>query len=220
VRLLQRYGASPREIYERGIAAARALMPPLSLSASEEEVALQLLRATGDPGLPSQLRFSAGAVEAGVRALSCGMAIVADSHVTLAGIDRRGAEGLGCRLVCALDTPGAAEEAARLGITRSAAAMLLARELLDRAVAVIGTAPTALLALLDLWDEGMARPSLVIGAPVGLVLAPEAKEELMRRPLAYIAIAGTRGGGGAAAAIVNTLLAMAEAGRAGKEGGH
>lgn len=67
-----------------------------------------------------------------------------------------------------------------------------------------------MLVLLDLADGGVARPSLVVGAPVGLVLAPEAKEELMARSLAYIAIGGTRGGG-AAAAIVNALLGLAKA---------
>jgi len=206
--LLERYRASPQEIYQRGLAAARSLLPPLSLTVAEEEVALQLLRATGDPALPALLRFSPGAVEAGVGALRSGAAIVADSHVTLAGIDRQTAVRLSCTLVCALDAADA-EEALRRDITRSAAAMLLSREVLDGAVVAVGTAPTALLALLDLWDEGLVRPALVIGAPVGLVLAPEAKEELMARPLPYIAIVGSRGGGGAAAAIVNALLALA-----------
>lgn len=207
--LLERYQASPQEIYQRGLAAARSLLPPLSLSPAEEEVALQLLRATGDPTLPALLRFSPGAVQVGVQALRSAAAIVADSHVTLAGIDRRAAAALGCPLVCALDAAGAAEEASRRGITRSAAAVLLSQRALDGAVVAVGTAPTALLALLDLWDEGLARPALAIGAPVGLVLAPEAKEELMARSLPYIAIAGTRGGGGAAAAIVNLLLGLA-----------
>ncbi|MCS7276395.1 MAG: precorrin-8X methylmutase [Dehalococcoidia bacterium] len=210
--LLDRYRASPQEIYQRGVAVARSLLPPLSLSPTEEEVALQLLRATGDPALPTLLRFSPGAVETGVQALRSGAPIVADSHVTLAGIDRQGASRLGCPLVCALDAAGAEEEASRRGITRSAAAMLLSREAVEGAVVAVGTAPTALLALLDLWDEGLARPALVIGAPVGLVLAPEAKEELMARSLPYIAIVGSRGGGGAAAAIVNALIGMARAG--------
>ncbi|HXG42196.1 MAG TPA: precorrin-8X methylmutase [Dehalococcoidia bacterium] len=209
--LLDRYRASPQEIYQRGLAAARSLLPPLSLSPAEEEVALQLLRATGDPALPTLLRFSPGAVEAGVLALRSGAGIVADSHVTLAGIDRQAAMELGCPLMCTLDVAGAEREASRRGITRSAAAMLLSAEALRGAVVAVGTAPTALLALLDLVDGGLARPSLVVGASVGLVLAPEAKEELMARSLPYIAIAGTRGGGGAAAAIVNALLGLARA---------
>ncbi len=209
--LLERYGASPADIARRGEEAARALLPPLPLSAAEREVAVQVLRATGDPSLPSLLRFSPGAVEAAVEALTRGATIVADSHVALWGIDRAAAEALGCPLACALDAPGAAEEASRRGITRSAAAMLLSRERLDGALAAVGTAPTALLALLDLVDEGLARPALVVGVPVGLVLAPEAKEELRRRPLPHIVIEGTRGGGGVAAAIVNALLALAQA---------
>jgi precorrin-8X/cobalt-precorrin-8 methylmutase len=212
VGLLERYRASPQDIYQRGLDAARSLLPPLSLAPPEEEIAVQLLRATGDPALLTLLRFSPGAVEAGLKALRSGAAIVADSHVTLAGMDRQSAQRLGCPLVCALDAPGAEQEASRRGVTRSAAAMLLSQGSLEGAVVAVGTAPTALLALLDLSDQGLARPALVVGAPVGLVLAPQAKEELMARSLPYIAILGSRGGGGAAAAIVNALLGMAQAG--------
>jgi precorrin-8X/cobalt-precorrin-8 methylmutase len=70
----------------------------------------------------------------------------------------------------------------------------------------IGNAPTALLALLDLIDEGEAAPALVIGMPVGFVACAESKDELLKRTVPYITILGRRGGSSAAAATVNALL--------------
>ena len=52
----------------------------------------------------------------------------------------------------------AAELAARLGTTRSAAAVELWADRLGGAVLAIGNAPTALFRLLELVDEGAPRP--------------------------------------------------------------
>ena len=79
----------------------------------------------------------------------------------------------------------------------------------DGAVVAIGNAPTALLALLDLVSEGLVRPALVVGMPVGYVACAESKEELTRSDVPYITIKGRRGGSSAAAATVNALLTLA-----------
>jgi len=207
--LLDRYGTSAEDILHRGMTIARSLLPPLPFTEDEKHIASHLIRATGDPSLPLLLRFSKDAVNVGVEALKQGVTIVVDSHVVLGGLDRYAAEALGCRCLCVLDAPGAPQEAKRRGVSWSAAGMLLSQGQIDGAIVVVGTAPTALLALLDLWDGGMAQPRLVIGAPVGLVLAAEAKGELMQRSIPYIVIAGARGGGGPTAAILNALMDLA-----------
>jgi precorrin-8X/cobalt-precorrin-8 methylmutase len=99
-----------------------------------------------------------------------------------------------------------AARAQREGTTRSVAALRELAPHLNGAVVAIGNAPTALLALLDLVDQGLASPALIIGMPVGFVACPESKDELMRRPVPYITIPGRRGGSSAAAATVNALL--------------
>ena len=72
-------------------------------------------------------------------------------------------------------------------------------------VAAIGNAPTALLAVLDL--AGRCRPpACVIATCPGFSIAAEAKEALFSSGLPYVAIAGTRGGSGLAAAALNFLL--------------
>ena len=50
---------------------------------------------------------------------------------------------------------------------------------LDGAVVALGNAPTALREVLALAAEGVARPALVIGMPVGFVDAAESKDALM-----------------------------------------
>ena len=79
---------------------------------------------------------------------------------------------------------------------------------LDGSVVAIGNAPTALLALLDMVNEGRANPALIIGMPVGFVACAESKEELTRSSAPYITIRNRRGGSSAAAATVNALLSL------------
>ena len=74
--------------------------------------------------------------------------------------------GLSVRLARSPDIARVAEQE---GCTRSRAGMLRLGELLNGAVVVVGNAPTALLALLELCETRNLRPALVVGMPVGLV---------------------------------------------------
>ena len=84
-------------------------------------------------------------------------------------------------MVCTLRDPRVPELAARLGTTRSAAALELWRDRLDGAVVAIGNAPTALFHLLEMIDAGAPRPAAVIGIPVGFIGAAESKDALAAR---------------------------------------
>ena len=94
-------------------------------------------------------------------------------------------------------------------ITRAAAAVLRAVELLPGAVVVVGNAPTAVVEVVKLTRQKETQPALVIGVPVGFVNAAEAKELLMKSGLVYITVAGRKGGSAVAAATVNALAALA-----------
>jgi len=56
----------------------------------------------------------------------------------------------------------------------------------NQAVFLVGNAPTALFELLALARAGQARPSLVVGVPVGFVGAAESKEALPVSGLPFI----------------------------------
>lgn len=178
-------------------------------SGPDRLLAKRLIYAAGDAGLVSDVRIHPEAVAQGVAALRAGATIVTDVRMVEAGLSRRLAERLGCRIVCAVDAPDVAARTLASGRSRSAEAMDALRDELSGAVVAIGNAPTALLHLLDLCAAGAARPALIAGLPVGFVAAAESKELLLRQAIPFITVLGTRGGSGLAAAAVNTLLRLA-----------
>jgi len=76
-------------------------------------------------------------------------------------------------------------------------------------IIAIGNAPTALIRVAELIDEGALKPKLVIGAPVGFVNVEVSKEIIMERDIDYIVACGRKGGSNIAACIVNALLYIA-----------
>jgi precorrin-8X/cobalt-precorrin-8 methylmutase len=113
-------------------------------------------------------------------------------------------------VICTLGDPEAPALAARLGTTRSAAALDLWLPKLAGAVVVIGNAPTALFRLLDMLDAGAPAPAAIIGMPVGFIGAAESKEALIASGRASIVVRGRKGGSAMAAAAVNALASAAE----------
>ena len=210
--LLARFGLPPAEIEARSLALVEERAGPLlPTEPLARRIAVMMLYATGDFALADRIRIGPSAPAAGLAALRRGCRIVTDVRMVAAAIEG-GAARLGCAVVCAIDQPGAEASAAARGLTRTAAGMDLLADRLDDAVAVIGNAPTALLALLDAIDDGRTRPALIVGTPVGLVAAAESKEELTRRSVPYITVLGTRGGSAIAAAALNALLRQATGG--------
>jgi precorrin-8X/cobalt-precorrin-8 methylmutase len=57
-------------------------------------------------------------------------------------------------------------------------------------------------------DEGVVKPALIIGIPVGFVSAVESKEELLNVNVPYITNTGRKGGSTVAASIINALLGI------------
>jgi len=208
VSLLDRYGLLPDAIYAESFARIDALLASLRLPDAEHDIARRVVHATGDPALASMLRFHPEAIASGLAALRAKRPIVADVRMVAVGVNAAWLAEVGCDLFCAIEEPLAAALAARRGITRSAAAIEAFGRRLDGAVVVVGNAPTALLALLDLVDAGAARPALIIGLPVGFVAAAESKDELMRRGTPWISLPGLHGGSPAAAATVNAILRL------------
>ena len=109
---------------------------------------------------------------------------------------------------CTLNDPEVKEQAVQFGTTRSAMAVSHWRAHLEGAIAVIGNAPTALFALLEMIDQGGPMPAAVFAFPVGFVGAEESKAELIANPrgLNIVTLKGRRGGSAIAAAAFNAVL--------------
>jgi precorrin-8X/cobalt-precorrin-8 methylmutase len=114
-------------------------------------------------------------------------------------------------ILCTLDAPEVPAIAARIGNTRSAAALELWGERLGGALVAIGNAPTALFHLLELIDAGAPPPAAVIGLPVGFVGAAESKAALAAyAKLPYVIVEGRRGGSAMAVSAVNAVASERE----------
>jgi len=116
----------------------------------------------------------------------------------------------GNEVICTLSEPDVPALAARIGNTRSAAALDLWGDRLAGAVVAIGNAPTALFRLLELIGAGAPRPAAVLGLPVGFIGAAESKAALASSGLEYLVVHGRRGGSAMAVAAVNAIASDVE----------
>jgi precorrin-8X/cobalt-precorrin-8 methylmutase len=161
----------------------------------------RIVHTTADPSWVGELVTAEHALIEGRTALLAGAPLLVDVRMVAAAVTARD-----CVVGLDLATPVK-------GLTRSAAGIrAAAREYPDGAVWAIGNAPTALVELLRLVEEGALRPALVIGLPVGFVGSVAAKSALRASGINALSNVSERGGAAIAAAAVNALLYTEEAG--------
>ena len=200
------YIKNGEEIYRKSFAIIRAETNWKNLPDDLATVAVRLIHSCGMTDITEDLEASPDAVKIGRNALAGGAAILCDSQMVANGITK-------ARLpkdnpiICTLNYPEVTELARQINNTRSAAALELWRPHLAGAVVAIGNAPTALFRLLELLDQNVDKPALILGFPVGFVGAAESKTELATnsRGVPFITLHGRRGGSAIAAAAVNAL---------------
>ncbi|MEW6487780.1 MAG: precorrin-8X methylmutase [Thermodesulfobacteriota bacterium] len=204
------YDLRPEEIEKKSFEIIAGLVDLSPFTPAQAALVQRVVHATGDPSFAGLLVWSPGALEAGARALAGGSPVVTDVEMVRSGVSRLRAGRFGVTVHCRIGDPEVAEEARRRGITRSIAAVERAAREHPGAVFAFGNAPTALFRLLELVDEGKARPALVVGVVVGFVGAAESKEALMARTdIPWVSCRGNKGGSNVAAACVNALFKAA-----------
>lgn len=160
----------------------------------------RVVHASADVEYVTDLVCAEPELAAGLAALDRGAPVVADSEMVAAGITAR-------EVICRIRDPRVPALASERGCTRSAAAIGLAyKEVGPGAVWVVGNAPTALAAILELD----VAPALVVGLPVGFVGAVESKHALRASGLPAVSNRSEKGGSAVAAAAVNALLYLDE----------
>jgi precorrin-8X/cobalt-precorrin-8 methylmutase len=196
------YLRDPAAIYRRSFEIIRAETDFSQLPADAEPIATRIIHACGMPEIAQDLRISSDFVISAQGALAAGKAVLVDVEMVRHGIiDKQ------LNVVCTLNDPRAREVGMATGNTRSAAAVEFWRDHLAGSIAVIGNAPTALFALLEMIDAGAPKPAAIVGFPVGFVGAAESKDELHANPrgIPYAALLGRRGGSAMAASVINAL---------------
>ncbi|MCU7241778.1 MAG: precorrin-8X methylmutase [Microcystis aeruginosa G13-12] len=200
------YIKNGEEIYRKSFAIIRAETNCQNLPDDLAHVAVRLIHSCGMTDITEDLEASPDAVKIGRNALAGGAAILCDSQMVANGITKARLPKNN-PIICTLNHPEVTELARQINNTRSAAALELWRPHLAGAVVAIGNAPTALFRLLELLDQNVDKPALILGFPVGFVGAAESKIELATnsRGVPFITLHGRRGGSAIAAAAVNAL---------------
>ncbi|MCI9174658.1 MAG: precorrin-8X methylmutase [Lachnospiraceae bacterium] len=166
----------------------------------------RVIHTTADFDYADNLVFSPNVLELAMEALREGACIVTDTQMAKAGINKKALQKLGIEIYNFMADEDVAEAAKRNGTTRAVASMDKAAALNRPMIFAVGNAPTALIRLYELVQEGKLQPKLVIGTPVGFVNVVQSKEMILEFPVPYIVAKGRKGGSNVAAAIVNALL--------------
>lgn len=176
-----------------------------------EPIVKRCIHTSADFEYADNLVFSDHAVDRALDAVRRGASIVTDTQMACAGINKKRLARYGGEVHCFMSDEDVAETARLNGTTRAAACMDKAAELYgnERLIFAVGNAPTALVRLYELVNEGVLRPELIIGVPVGFVNVVQSKELILGlKDTPYIVARGRKGGSNIAACICNALLYM------------
>ncbi len=181
----------------------------VTLERSTAAVVKRVIHTTADFDYAHNLRFTDGAVKKAAEAFRAGVAVVTDTNMAKSGISRAALSKLGGEVHCFMADPDVAQTAKAQATTRAVVCMEKAAREYPGAVLAVGNAPTALLKICELIENGL-RPALVVGVPVGFVNVVESKRRVFQVCQRYgvpcIAAMGRKGGSNVAAAICNAIL--------------
>ena len=156
----------------------------------------------------NKIIFHKDAVKNGLDALKNGCNIVVDVNGIVGLLNKQNPKDFGNNVICNISEPSLVNAAKKEGKTRAQMSMRIAKEDMNGGIVVIGNAPTALLEIMEMIREGITKPALVIGIPVGFVSAVESKDELSKMDIPFITNLGRKGGSPCASAIVNALYKL------------
>lgn len=182
----------------------------IALDPEQDLIIRRAIHTSADFDYAETLKFSADAVGIARELIRNGADIVTDTNMALTGINKKRLAEYGGSVRCYMADADVAAEARERGVTRASVSMEHAASDITaserKTIFAIGNAPTALITLRDMYDEGIFIPDFIIGVPVGFVNVVEAKELILETDIPHIVNRGRKGGSNVAAAIVNALL--------------
>ena len=160
----------------------------------------------------NKIIFHRDAIQSGMNALRNGCSIIVDVNGVIGGLNKQNPKDFKNNIICNISNPEIMELAKKEGKTRSQVSMRMAKSDIDGGIVAIGNAPTALQEVIQMVKEGVAKPALIIGIPVGFICAAESKEELSKLEGApFITNIGRKGGSSSASAIINAIFKLIRA---------
>ncbi|MCI5141332.1 MAG: precorrin-8X methylmutase [Candidatus Electrothrix sp. ATG1] len=198
----------PLEIEAESFRIIESEIGPTAFTKEQFAVVRRCIHATGDFSFADNMRFHPEAITAAMRAVKDGKNILVDVNMAASGISKALLEKFGGKVICRVAETETQDKAASENMTRSEAAV--ERAVQDNiGIVAVGNAPTALLKVMTLIEQGLFAPELVIGVPVGFVNAVESKAILASKSYPFITSLGRKGGTPVAVASVNALLRLA-----------
>ena len=198
----------PMDIEARSFEIITEELGDTKLIPGTEPIVKRCIHTSADFDYAKNLCFSEGAVEKAMEAIRGGACIVTDTQMAKAGINKKALARYGGEVYCFMSDEDVAEQAKEKGTTRATVSMEKAAALKKPLIFAIGNAPTALVRLYELIEDGRLSPALIIGVPVGFVNVVQSKELIMEAGVPYIVARGRKGGSNIAACICNALLYM------------
>lgn len=198
----------PMDIEKRSFEIITQELGDTKLIPGTEMIVKRCIHTSADFDYAKNLCFSEDAVEKAIAAIKEGACIVTDTQMAKSGINKRALARYGGEVYCFMSDEDVAAAAKAYGSTRAAACMDKAAALDKKLIFAIGNAPTALVRLYELINDGKIDPELIIGVPVGFVNVVQSKELIMETKVPYIVAKGRKGGSNIAACICNALLYM------------
>ena len=196
----------PNEIEKRSMEIITQELNGRTWPEPQFSIVKRCIHTSADFDYADNLCFSENAAMLGVEALRRGAVIVTDTKMAWSGINKKKLAEYGGEAYCFMSDEDVAKEALERGCTRAAICMERGAALGKEVIFAVGNAPTALIRLYELIQEGKVNPALIIGAPVGFVNVVEAKELIMTAGVPYIVPRGRKGGSNIAATICNAML--------------
>jgi precorrin-8X/cobalt-precorrin-8 methylmutase len=200
------YIKDPAQIYTQSFGIIRSEADLRAIPTNAHDIAVRVIHACGMTDIVGDLIITPDFAKAAQHALVTKRPILVDVEMVRHGIiARQLPEGVG--IICTLNDPRARDIGIAQSITRTAASTQLWKDNLEGSIVVIGNAPTALFALLEMIDAGSPKPACIVGMPVGFVGAAESKDELIAnsRGIPYATIKGRKGGSAMASSVINAL---------------
>ena len=202
-------------IFLESVKYIRSKLGTTGLDQIQQSILERIIHSSGDFSLQSCIRFSPKACENAINALQNGAKNLTDTHMAEAAISPMAKRTINSDIQCILSKAPLSVESTL--ITRSEIGMRNIwldfeekENFVNAPLVIIGSAPTALISLLDLVESGHTMPSLIIGMPVGFIGVAESKNRLLNSKCPYIVLEGSKGGASLAAAATNALLRAAE----------
>ena len=196
----------PMDIEKRSFEIITEELGDTPLLPGTELVVKRCIHTSADFDYARNLCFSPDVIEKAMDAIKNGACIVTDTQMAKSGINKRALARYGGEVYCFMSDEDVAKTAKEHGTTSATASMDKAATLDKKLIFAIGNAPTALVRLYELIEDGKLDPELIIGVPVGFVNVVQAKELIMETDVPYIVARGRKGGSNVAAAICNALL--------------